>query len=313
MNIFVLDKSPWISAEYMCDKHIVKMISETYQMMSACVNLTVLPEFIIPGSVSVKFAYKNHPCTVWVRESRGNWLWITEHLRALLAEYDLRYPGRQKNFKNQRFLVTVAEKYEHFFPLGEQTEQPKCMPVKYHTDSVVDSYRAYYLGEKLKFSKWKPVRGIPEWIPEELLIAAKKPRMETIRLIKISCYVSLTEKRESVGYFTADLENGKWYKNFKREDSEDPLYLKKRCKMKLGEMVVSYNGPHLYGATVWIKRPEENLVLTVCDLQNQVLDKVKSLIDNQIGAFTKMKNLLAEVVPQEDEYIEISENTNNNE
>ena len=34
MNIFHLDKDPKICAEYHCDKHIVKMILETAQMLS---------------------------------------------------------------------------------------------------------------------------------------------------------------------------------------------------------------------------------------------------------------------------------------
>ena len=34
MNIFVLDKDPKISAEMMCDKHVVKMIVESAQMLS---------------------------------------------------------------------------------------------------------------------------------------------------------------------------------------------------------------------------------------------------------------------------------------
>ena len=33
MNIFVLDKSPIISAQMQCDKHIVKMPLETAQML----------------------------------------------------------------------------------------------------------------------------------------------------------------------------------------------------------------------------------------------------------------------------------------
>ena len=37
MNIFVLDKDATAAAYYMCDKHIVKMPTETMQMF--CTNL----------------------------------------------------------------------------------------------------------------------------------------------------------------------------------------------------------------------------------------------------------------------------------
>ena len=34
MNIFVLDNDPKIAAQMMCDKHVVKMIVESCQLMS---------------------------------------------------------------------------------------------------------------------------------------------------------------------------------------------------------------------------------------------------------------------------------------
>ena len=36
MNIFVLDRNPTIAAQQMCDKHVVKMIVESAQMLSTC-------------------------------------------------------------------------------------------------------------------------------------------------------------------------------------------------------------------------------------------------------------------------------------
>ena len=33
MNIFVLDKDPYVAAQMMCDKHVVKMILEGCQML----------------------------------------------------------------------------------------------------------------------------------------------------------------------------------------------------------------------------------------------------------------------------------------
>ena len=38
MNIFVLDQDPHVSAEMMCDKHIPKMIVESFQMMGSAVR-----------------------------------------------------------------------------------------------------------------------------------------------------------------------------------------------------------------------------------------------------------------------------------
>ena len=36
MNIFYLDKDPKVAAQMMCDKHIVKMILESAQLLSTC-------------------------------------------------------------------------------------------------------------------------------------------------------------------------------------------------------------------------------------------------------------------------------------
>ena len=38
MNIFVLDRDPVKAAQMMCDKHIVKMIIESFQMFSSVID-----------------------------------------------------------------------------------------------------------------------------------------------------------------------------------------------------------------------------------------------------------------------------------
>ena len=38
MNIFILDRDPKVCAQYHCDKHVVKMILETAQMICTVLN-----------------------------------------------------------------------------------------------------------------------------------------------------------------------------------------------------------------------------------------------------------------------------------
>ena len=38
MNIFILDKSPEKSAEFLCDKHVPKMLLESCQMLSTAIQ-----------------------------------------------------------------------------------------------------------------------------------------------------------------------------------------------------------------------------------------------------------------------------------
>jgi hypothetical protein len=42
------------------------------------------------------------------------------------------------------------------------TEQPMAMPDQYKTNSVVESYRNYYMGEKSEIASWKN-REVPNW------------------------------------------------------------------------------------------------------------------------------------------------------
>ena len=53
MNIFVLDNEVEKCAEYHCDKHVIKMILESAQMMSAVVRLQGY-------DVGYKLTHKNH-------------------------------------------------------------------------------------------------------------------------------------------------------------------------------------------------------------------------------------------------------------
>ena len=85
MNRFILSTDPVEAAVLQCDKHIVKMPLEEAQMLSSAHNE------LDGGQVAYKTAHKNHPCTVWVRETRSNYLWAVAHWKALGDEYTRRY------------------------------------------------------------------------------------------------------------------------------------------------------------------------------------------------------------------------------
>ena len=56
MNIFFLDKDPKIAAQMQCDKHVVKMILETAQMLSTAARAQ-------GHDIGYKSAYHKHPMT----------------------------------------------------------------------------------------------------------------------------------------------------------------------------------------------------------------------------------------------------------
>lgn len=176
MNVFYLDSSPEIAAQYHCDKHVIKLIIEHSQLLSTAHRLLdgePYRELSANGrrilryrlndereSVLYKASHINHPSAVWVRSDLNNYKWLVECTKYLLGEYTHRYGKRHactditeylmahypKNIRNERF-----------------TEPPPAMPdyCKVLGDSVA-SYRRYYIMEKSRFATWKN-RETPEW------------------------------------------------------------------------------------------------------------------------------------------------------
>lgn len=152
MNIFVLDKDPKICAQYHTDKHVVKMILESVQMLSTALRLSGL-------SKGYKATHINHPCTKWVRESLSNWLWLKELTIYLHEEWQYRY-NHSKKHKSIEVLEQLPNPFIHDKGL---TEQAQAMPEVYKDCCVVQAYRNYYKEEKKHLFTWTK-RPIPEWI-----------------------------------------------------------------------------------------------------------------------------------------------------
>ena len=157
MNIFYLDEDPAIAAQMMCDKHVVKMILESAQMLSTAHRVLDGDEYA--NSVGMyKMAHKNHPSTIWVRTSARNYVWLWLHMTALMKEYTHRYGKHHATERLINPLYDLPENITH----GEFTDPPQCMPDYCKNDDTVEAYRSYYINEKANFAKWKNVK-IPEW------------------------------------------------------------------------------------------------------------------------------------------------------
>lgn len=155
MNIFVLDADPALAAQYQCDKHVVKMILETAQLLCSVFENGLAP---------YRKTHYNHPCSKWARASGANFDWLVEHALALSDEYELRY-GRVH--KSREVIEWCRDNKPQM--TGDITPFPLAMPDEYKTDNVVDSYRLYYIKEKGHFAKWNKNRKPPIWWPPERL------------------------------------------------------------------------------------------------------------------------------------------------
>jgi len=139
MNIFYLDKDPITAAVVQYNKHIVKMILESAQMLCAAHHILGNP-----NDVPYKLAHKNHPCTIWVRENSLHYDWLYEHMMALGDEYTARYSKTHMSIDKCKHLNIHPENIPH-----ETFEQPpQCMPDEYKDKCSVQAYWNYYIGEK---------------------------------------------------------------------------------------------------------------------------------------------------------------------
>lgn len=155
MNIFVLDKDPMISATYHNDKHVVKMIVESAQMLSTAHRVSGLN---VNESI-YKEAYKNHPCSVWVRQSSSNYLWLYTLFLGLLVEYE-------KRFNKKHSCMRLIEPLSHvpaLVPHDKLTPFAQAMPDNYKNECAVKAYRAYYNGDKTHLFSWRAPSSKPEW------------------------------------------------------------------------------------------------------------------------------------------------------
>ncbi len=145
MNIFFLHLNPQKAAEYHCDKHVVKMILETAQLLYSAhwVLESPLPEN------AYKLAHKNHPCSVWVRQSTGNYLWLCLLGWWLCKEYNYRY-GHHKTHKTESHIVWLMNNIPNGLPHADMTSPAKAMPDDYKLQNPIRAYRKFYIGSKLR-------------------------------------------------------------------------------------------------------------------------------------------------------------------
>ena len=185
-----------LAAQYQVDKHVVKMIVETAQLLSTAhrildgmqVEVTyrtpdkVIPlpfednTIIKPGKVRKKSVWilpddrndvlyacthRNHPSAVWCRESVENYDWLVDHLHALGNEYTYRYGKKHATIEKCFYQLQSP-------PFGlrdwDWTQPPSAMGTEFIiSDDLVVNYRNYYWYGKSNLYSWKKCE-VPAWI-----------------------------------------------------------------------------------------------------------------------------------------------------
>jgi len=143
MNIFYLDPDPFKAASYFYDKHKVKMVLESAQMLC-----TAHHHFGNGDNVPYRKAHYNHPSTIWVRKSVDHYSWLLDHFIAISQEYTKRYSKRHLAFEK---CIDSLLKLPPGIPDNGFKEPPQCMPDEYKVEGdCVKAYWNYYIAEKWK-------------------------------------------------------------------------------------------------------------------------------------------------------------------
>ncbi len=176
MNIFLVDTDPIIAAQSLCDRHVVKMILETCQLLSTAHRILDGVEYAGKSKAgrSVKryrldderedrvyaATHVNHPSAVWTRQSVENYNWLVEHMYGLIAEYEHRYNKQHKCKQIAYYLQSPPHNLREY----NMTKMPCAMDDKYViSDDPVVNYRNYYNVGKRHLHNWTN-REQPEWI-----------------------------------------------------------------------------------------------------------------------------------------------------
>ena len=183
MNIFILSEefhSPkhfQQNAKYHIDKHVVKMILESTQMLSTVLRtVPVIAHRISPALVSstpckpLAVGMQKHPCNVWTGNSIVHFNYLARLALALCHEHQYRYPlcADHEYTDWLKYLCDdlddlgylISDPLPEVFAVAVKSEALRSTATP-HLDAV-KIYRDYYYADKQSFASWKG-RTEPVW------------------------------------------------------------------------------------------------------------------------------------------------------
>jgi hypothetical protein len=166
MNLFVLSLNFKECAESMFDKHIAKILLEIVQMLCTAIQIVDAENEISSKIKLYKVAHRNHPVTIWMRESLENYMWALNLVDAMHIEWKFRYNHPPEKMHKSYIVATYLRKYAPTadkFPTVGLTRFALAMPVECKREDQIEAYRVYYqTPEKQRIASWKN-REKPEW------------------------------------------------------------------------------------------------------------------------------------------------------
>lgn len=171
MNIFVLDPSPAVAASYHCDQHLHKMILESAQMLA-----TAMHEWYphLSGYL-YKPAHPNHPCTLWIKQSKHNAAWVADLMSELdNIRLDMGSDSHSSMFIRQMFIDNYMEDCGQIVKPPQEFIFAGPLQYKLRPDlTIFQKYQEYYkLKQKLWLDTSRPMsytgRSVPFFLKDSI-------------------------------------------------------------------------------------------------------------------------------------------------
>lgn len=142
MNIFALDIDPSKAAEGLCDIHVIKMATETAQILCAVAAVRDL------GPTPYAPINPKHRCVRWAAGSLENWNWLVAHGEGIHRQFMAR-----RNKGHRAFGAIIWAKNRNvqpheipslgLTPFADCTYPPRKVPFS-NPEQAVAEYRGYY-------------------------------------------------------------------------------------------------------------------------------------------------------------------------
>lgn len=179
MNIFIIENCPKKSANYLPDQLLIKMPTESSQMLACAAIRHGVPERKMPltkAGTPAKGGYHYHPCSKWAGQTRSNFLWLCEHGLELCKTYTKAY-GKIHFCEKGIGQYIELQKYIPDGPLTPFVvaikDDKKCRTVVSNFDhlDILAKYRLYFKHDK-KYATWNKLGNRPHWmdLPDDKII-----------------------------------------------------------------------------------------------------------------------------------------------
>jgi hypothetical protein len=166
MNIFFLSGNPRRCARWHCDKHVVKMILESTQILytahhvngGSVVVETTAPICKTTGKRGYKKHAAKHPSVRWASASLAHYVWLCRMALCLVDEHQYRFGPTARHSCAEHLEWLRAHPPPGLVGKTAWLSDPTpAMPAEYKVhETIVECYWAYYKGAKKE-------RGLFKW------------------------------------------------------------------------------------------------------------------------------------------------------